>query len=223
MLALIALLGTTISPYLFFWQAAEEAEEEVGAMPDLSDSHIRAMRGDVLSGMASAVIGMFAIMASAAATLHLAGIREVDTAEEAARALQPLAGQTAGLLFAIGIIGTGLLAVPVLAGSTAYAVSETWGWQERQGRRPRIFALVIGGSMLIAIAMNVIGVPPMRFLFLAAVLNGLIAPILVVIVWWLSRDRRLMGDWRSGRLSQTLLIATAVVMVLVPVLWLIAP
>ena len=96
MLALIALLGTTISPYLFFWQAAEEAEEEVGAMPDLSDSHIRAMRGDVLSGMASAVIGMFAIMASAAATLHLAGIREVDTAEEAARALQPLAGQTAG-------------------------------------------------------------------------------------------------------------------------------
>ena len=223
MLAVIALLGTTISPYLFFWQAAEEAEVEVGRMPDLSRAHVRSMRGDVYAGMVSAVVVMFAIMASGAATLHVAGIVNVQTAQEAASALQPLAGQAAGLLFALGIVGTGLLAVPVLAGSTAYVVTETWGWQEWQGRRPRLFAVVIGLSMVIAIAMNVIGVAPMHFLFLAAVLNGLLAPILIIVVWWLARDRRVMGRWVSGRLSQALLIVTAFVMVLVPVLWLIAP
>lgn len=222
MLALIALLGTTISPYLFFWQAAEEAEEEQGA-PDVAVTHVRAMRGDVFAGMASGVFAMFAIMAAGAATLHVAGITNLQTAEEAALALEPLAGRAAGLLFALGIIGTGLLAVPVLAGSTAYSVSETRGWREGQGSRPRIFAVVIVASMVIAIGMNALGVAPLHFLFLAAVLNGLIAPVLIVIVWWLARDRRTMGMWASGWLSQLLLGVSAVAMVAVPVLWLVVP
>lgn len=222
MLALIAIIGTTISPYLFFWQAAEEAEEEAGAPPDLSGGHVRAMRGDVTAGMLSAVVAMFAIMATGAATLHAAGITDIQTADQAALALRPLAGDAAGLLFALGIFGTGLLAVPVLAGSTAYAVSETLGWREQEGRRPRIFAVIIIGSMVVAIVMNLIGIEPMRFLYLAAILNGLVAPLLVAIVWWLARDRGLMGRWRSGHLSQVVLGVTVVLMVAAPVAWLLA-
>ncbi len=223
MIAIIALLGTTISPYLFFWQAAEEVEEEAGAPPDVSGQHVRAMRGDVFAGMASGVFAMFAIMAAGAATLHVAGITNLQSAEEAAVALEPLAGKTAGALFALGIIGTGLLAVPVLAGSTAYSVSETRGWREGESARPHVFALVIASSMIIAVAMNAMGVAPMHFLFLAAVLNGLIAPLLIVIVWWLARDRSTMGPWASGWVSQVLLGGTVVVMVAVPVMWWLVP
>ena len=223
--ALIALAGTTISPYLFFWQAAEETEEQDGHAPDVSADHVRAMRGDVAAGMASAVFIMFAIMATSAATLHAHGITHVATAEQAASALEPLAGRFAGLLFLLGIVGTGLLAVPVLAGSTAYAVSDALHWDESLERRPgqaRAFYAVIVGSMLIALVIDGIGINPMSFLFLAAVLNGLIAPILIVVVWWLARDKSLMGDLSSRRWSQGILLVTAAVMTALPVLWLVS-
>lgn len=223
LIALIAILGTTISPYLFFWQAAEEAEEEAGKRIDVSRRHVHAMRGDGAAGMVSAVAVMFAIMAASAATLHTAGVSQIDSAEQAAAALQPIAGDAAGWLFALGIIGTGLLAVPVLAGSTAYAASEMLGWRERRGHRPRVFAIVVMVSMVLAIAINALGVPPFRFLYIAAIVNGLAAPLLIGIVWWLSRDRRLMGRWASGRTSQALLLLTLLAMMGVPMLWLLAP
>jgi NRAMP (natural resistance-associated macrophage protein)-like metal ion transporter len=133
--ALLAVLGTTISPYLFFWQAAEEVEEQEEHHHPADRGQLAAMRGDVAAGMVSGIAVMFAIMTTAAVTLGAHGAVQVDTAQQAAQALRPLAGDLAGLLFAAGIVGTGLLAVPVLAGSTAYAIAESVGWREGLGRR----------------------------------------------------------------------------------------
>jgi Mn2+/Fe2+ NRAMP family transporter len=223
--AIIAIAGTTISPYLFFWQAAEEIEES-GAAPDTSQSHIKAMRGDVLVGMFSGVFVMFAIMTTTAATLNVQGITQINSPEQAAQALQPIAGNAAGILFALGILGTGLLAVPVLAGSTAYAVSEAMGWRESLERKPsqaKQFYAVIAASMLIAIALNFLGVNPMRSLIVAALLNGLTAPLLMAIIWWLARDKQLLGEWISPWWSTALVGIGAILMAALPILWLFAP
>jgi NRAMP (natural resistance-associated macrophage protein)-like metal ion transporter len=150
--ALLAIFGTTISPYLFFWQAGEEIEEQAERHDPVDRDHLAAMRVDVAAGMGSGVGVMFAIMTTAAVTLGAHGAVQVDTAEQAAQALRPLAGNLAGLLFAAGIVGTGLLAVPVLAGSTAYAVAEMFGWREGLGRRvsqARAFYAVIATSILL--------------------------------------------------------------------------
>ncbi|CAB4338739.1 unannotated protein [freshwater metagenome] len=223
--AIIAIAGTTISPYLFFWQAAEEIEE-TGAAPDTSQSHIKAMRGDVLVGMFSGVFVMFAIMTTTAATLNVQGITQINSPEQAAQALQPIAGNAAGILFALGILGTGLLAVPVLAGSTAYAVSEAMGWRESLERKPsqaKQFYAVIAASMVIAIALNFLGVNPMRSLIVAALLNGLTAPLLMAIIWWLARDKQLLGEWTSPWWSTALVGIGAILMAALPILWLFAP
>lgn len=238
---LIALAGTTISPYLFFWQAAEEVEE-LGPRgratatlrrhhPSargiaIERNHIAAMRGDVFSGMLTGVFIMFAIMATTAATLHASGITNIASAEDAAAALRPIAGDFAGLLFLLGILGVGLLSIPVLAGSTAYAVAETFGWRESLELKPRqakAFYLVITASMLVALLLNLLQIPPMTFLFLAAVLNGLTAPALMVIVWILARDRRVLGAHRSPRWSQILLGCATVAMAALPLMWVLAP
>jgi NRAMP (natural resistance-associated macrophage protein)-like metal ion transporter len=222
---MIALAGTTISPYLFFWQAAEEVEELGEHRGRLTKMQVRAMRGDVFAGMLTGVFIMFSIMVTAGATLHQAGITEIASAEDAAMALRPLAGDFAGLLFLLGILGVGLLSVPVLAGSTAYAVAETFGWRESLERKPleaRSFYAVILTSMILALLLNLIGIEPMQFLFLAAVLNGLSAPILMVIVFVLARDKKLLGGWASGRLSQLVLGLAILAMVALPVLWLFA-
>ena len=223
--AIIAIAGTTISPYLFFWQAAEEMEVS-GGSPDTSKSHIKAMRGDVFAGMFSGVFVMFAIMTTTAATLNIEGITQISSPEQAAMALEPIAGQAAGALFALGILGTGLLAVPVLAGSTAYAVSEALGWRESLERKPsqaKQFYAVIAVSMLIAVALNFLGINPMRSLVVAALLNGLTAPVLMFIIWWLARDKQLLGEWVSPWWSNLLVGAGAVMMAALPVLWLFAP
>ena len=222
---MIALAGTTISPYLFFWQAAEEVEELGEHRGRLTKMQVRAMRGDVFAGMLTGVFIMFSIMVTAGATLHQAGITKIASAEDAAMALRPLAGDFAGLLFLLGILGVGLLSVPVLAGSTAYAVAETFGWRESLERKPleaRSFYAVILTSMILALLLNLIGIEPMQFLFLAAVLNGLSAPILMVIVFVLARDKKLLGGWASGRLSQVILGFAILAMVALPVLWLFA-
>lgn len=223
--AIIAIAGTTISPYLFFWQAAEEIEIS-GQQPDTSQSHIRAMRGDVLVGMLSGVFVMFAIMTTTAATLNAQGITEITSPEQAALALAPIAGDAAGLIFALGILGTGLLAVPVLAGSTAYAVSEAMGWNESLERRPsqaKQFYAVIVVSMAIAVALNLVGINPMRSLVVAALLNGLTAPILMFIIWWLARDKQLLGEHASPWWSSLLVGIGAIAMAALPLLWLFAP
>ena len=232
---LIALAGTTISPYLFFWQAAEEVEERRQSPADfeidgdhpsgVNESHVRAMRGDVFSGMLTGVFIMFAIMATSAATLNAQGITNIQTAEEAAQALRPIAGDFAGLLFLLGILGVGLLSIPVLAGSTAYAIAETFGWRESLELAPRqakAFYGVIVVSMLVALSLNFVGIQPIKFLLVAAVLNGLSAPILMVIVWFLAKDKNLLGRWASPMWSKVLLAVATLAMGSLPVFWLFA-
>ena len=227
---LIALAGTTISPYLFFWQAAEEVEErkvmeQLHHRKDVGSAHLRAMRGDVFAGMLTGVFIMFAIMVTTGATLNANGITNIASAEDAARALAPVAGQFAGLLFLLGILGVGLLSIPVLAGSTAYALAETFGWRESLELKPReakAFYLVIVGSVLVAVLLNLVGIPPMTFLFLAAVLNGLAAPALMAIVWILARNHDLLGRWASPLWSRVLLGAATLLMAGLPFAWLMA-
>jgi Mn2+/Fe2+ NRAMP family transporter len=222
--ALIALAGTTISPYLFFWQAAEEMEEGLHA-PDISDTHVHAMRGDVFAGMLSGVFVMFAIMTTTAATLYGTGITNITSPEQAAQALRPIAGDLAGVIFALGILGTGLLAVPVLAGSTAYAVSEAFGWRESLERKPsqaKQFYSVIAISMAIALALNLLGINPMQSLVLAALINGISAPILMIVIWRIASDQQLLGRWRSPWWSTLLVGAGTLLMISLPIAWLVA-
>ncbi len=222
--ALIAIAGTTISPYLFFWQAAEEMEESSHS-PDISVTHINAMRGDVFAGMLSGVFVMFAIMATTAATLFGNGITSITSPEQAAAALKPIAGDFASGLFALGILGTGLLAVPVLAGSTAYAVSEAFGWKESLERKPseaKQFYTVLATSMLIALLLNLLGINPMQSLILAAIINGVTAPLLMLTIWKISRDKSLLGQWKSPLWSSTLVGIATIAMFALPICWLFA-
>jgi len=225
--ALIAIFGTTISPYLFFWQTAEEVEElkDGGHDGPPSTAQLTAMRGDVVAGMSSGVIAMFAIMVTAAATLHVEGITTIGTADEAAQALEPLAGRLAGLVFTLGIVGTGLLAVPVLAGSTSYAIAETFGWREGLSLKmsqARAFYWVIVASMLAGVAMNLFGLDPVRGLYWSAVLNGVAAPPLIVMIFLLARKRSILGSRASGPLSQVVVALAALLSAALPILYLFA-
>jgi NRAMP (natural resistance-associated macrophage protein)-like metal ion transporter len=226
--ALIAIFGTTVSPYLFFWQASEEVEEEHekgrGA-GTVDDGHLRLMRVDVLAGMASAVVVMFSIMVASAVTLNGHGITSVQTADQAAGALRPIAGSVAGLLFALGVVGTGALAVPVLAGSTAYALAETFGWREGLYRRLRDaegFYGAIAASMAVGIALDFFGVNPIRTLYYSAILNGLAAPPLILLMLVLSTSRGVLGRRSGGRLSIVLLAIALVVMAGLPLAYLLS-
>jgi NRAMP (natural resistance-associated macrophage protein)-like metal ion transporter len=212
---LIAILGTTISPYLFFWQASEEVEERHRDKHHAVDKeHLTLMRADVLAGMASAVLVMFAIMVASAATLGRKGVTTVQTAQQAAEALRPIAGRLASLLFTLGIVGTGALAVPVLAGSTAYALSEAFGWKEGLGRKfsgARKFYLVIAFAMLVGLVFNFVGIDPIRALYFAAVLNGVAAPPMILLMLILSNHRPTCGPW-TGRLWSNVLVSLALVL-----------
>jgi NRAMP (natural resistance-associated macrophage protein)-like metal ion transporter len=215
--ALIAIFGTTISPYLFFWQAAEEMEEYDEAAATVTHAQMRAMRIDVTMGISAGVAVMFAIITATAATLgqHAATI---DTADQAAQALRPAAGDFAELLFAAGIIGTGLLAVPVLAGSSAYALAEAFRWREGLSRTlrqaPGFYTVIVAG-VVVGGALNLVGIPPIHALFAAAVLNGLAAPPILLLMLFASRAHTL-GRWRSGRLSLTLVGAATLLMTILP-------
>ena len=223
---LIAILGTTISPYLFFWQASEEVEESHLEKKHAVDrEHLSLMRTDVLAGMASAVLVMFAIMVASAATLGSKGVTTVQTAQQAAEALRPIAGRLASLLFTLGIVGTGLLAVPVLAGSTAFALSEAFGWREGLGKRvsgARKFYLVIAVAMLVGLAMNFGGVDPIRALYFAAILNGVAAPPLILLMLILSNNEPTCGRWTGRRWSNALVGLALVLMTALPIAYLVA-
>jgi len=222
---LIAILGTTISPYLFFWQASEEVEEKQLERKHAVDrEHLSVMRADVLAGMASAVLVMFAIMVASAATLGRHGVTTVQTAQQAAEALRPIAGRLASLLFTLGIVGTGALAVPVLAGSSAYALSEAFGWDEGLGRRfsgARKFYLVIGGAMLVGLALNFVGIDPIRALYFAAILNGVAAPPLILLMLILSNHQPTCGRWTGSRWSNALVGLALVLMSGLPIAYLV--
>ena len=212
--ALVAIFGTTISPYLFVWQAAEEVEErKAGRIHRVDARQIRAMRVDVVSGMSAGVLVMFAIMVSSGATLGAHGGQDVQTAAEAARALEPIAGRFASALFAAGIVGTGLLAIPTLAGSAAYALAETFGWREGLGRKLKEapgFYGVLAAAIVVGLGLNFVGIDPIRALYVSAILNGLAAPPLILLMLILSRSRE--DGLRSGWLSTGLMGVALLVM-----------
>ncbi|MEK9178785.1 MAG: Nramp family divalent metal transporter [Patescibacteria group bacterium] len=200
-----AVLGTTISPYLFFWQTSQEVEESISKgevtlklrEEAVSNREIKLMRQDVWSGMLLSNIVMFFIIAASAATLFTHGITNISTAADAASALRPIAGDQAYLLFALGIIGTGLLAIPVLAGSASYAMSETFGWKyglHRKLKEANAFYGIIIISTLIGVAINFIGIDPIKALIYTAVFNGLVAPVILILIVLLSMNKKIMGD-----------------------------
>jgi NRAMP (natural resistance-associated macrophage protein)-like metal ion transporter len=233
--ALVAVFGTTVSPYLFFWQASEEVEEEHEQEQEhehegtpataVQVEHLTAMRIDVIGGMVSAVAIAFVIIVVAASTLHPAGITTVATSDQAARALRPLAGDLAGALFAVGLVGVGLLAVPVLAGSTAYALSEAFAWHEGFSGRlrdARGFYTVLTVTMLGGVVIGLFGLDPIRSLYYAAILNGLVAPPLIALMLVLARDREICGVHTSGRWSTAILAVTIVSSIALPVVYLLS-
>jgi len=222
--ALVAIFGTTISPYLFFWQAASEVDEmrAAGKLMEtrrhgVSRSVLRAARADILVGMFFSNLVMYFIIFTAAAVLHAHGKTDIQSADQAAQALAPLAGPFAFVLFAGGMIGTGLLAIPILSGSAAYAVKDFFGLKGTLSDKPWIrptFYAIIALSTVAGLGLNLLNVDPIRALFVAAIINGLVAAPLMVLIALLGSDRRIMGRRRSGRLSTTLTwIATSVMAV----------
>ena len=208
LLTIVALFGTTISPYLFFWQSAQEAEEiatsrqrPIKQDPRSARRQFRRMRFDTLTGMAFSNLISLAIIMAAAATLHRQGVTQIGSAADAAAALRPVAGQFAFALFAIGIIGTGLLAVPVLAGSAAFAVAELFGWKEGLEYQPRqaagFYSIIVAAS-LIGMLIDWSPIDPMRALFWSAVLNGIAAvPLMIAMMIVVSR-RQVMGRFTAA-------------------------
>ena len=205
---LVAILGTTISPYLFFWQTSQEVEEEKSAgrttrarRRGASRFELRIATIDVTVGMLVSNLVMYFIILSTALTLHASGKTDISTGADAAETLRPLAGDLAGLIFAVGMIGTGLLAVPVLAGASAYAVSETFGWREgldEDWRRARSFYGVVALATLVGLAIPFTGVKAIDALFFTSILNGVAAPFLLVIIMLAARNTKVMGTQTIG-------------------------
>ncbi len=203
-----AILGTTISPYLFFWQTSQEVEEEILAgrttilaRRNTSNKELHNMRQDVWFGIFISNLVMFFIIAACAATLHANGIVDIQTAADAANALRPLAGNNAYLLFTLGIIGAGLLGIPVLAGSASYALSETFGWKQglyRKWKQAHAFYGVIIVATLLGVLMNFVGIDPIKALIYSAVVNGLVAPVVLVLIVLLASSKKVMGERVNG-------------------------
>ena len=220
---LVGILGTTISPYLFFWQAAQEVEEDrqrgkatVAQRRGSTNKELRIARKDVLTGMLLSNLVMYFLILTTGATLHVHGVTQIQTAKQAAEALLPLAGKGAYLLFTLGLVGTGMLAVPVLAGSSAYAIAEAAKWKSASlgilPQRARKFYAVIAIAIVVGLALDFAGFNAVRMLFWSAILNGLLAPPLVVMVVLLTSDRKVMGNRTNSRGMQTLGWICAVVM-----------
>jgi len=213
LLLVTAILGTTISPYLFFWQTSQEVEEQIllgktsveERQKETSKKDIKSMRIDVWTGMFLSNVVMFFIIAACGGVLFQHGITNITSASQAAKALEPFAGNATYFLFAIGIIGTGLLAIPVLAGSSSYALTESFRWKEglyRQlGRESYAFYGVIIISMLIGMATNFIGLDPIKALIYAAIGNAIAAPIILALIVLISSNRKIMGKWTNKPLT----------------------
>jgi NRAMP (natural resistance-associated macrophage protein)-like metal ion transporter len=219
---IVALLGTTISPYLFFWQASQEVEEQISLgrrqlrqRQGASPSELKYAMWDTVAGMVFSEVVAYFIILAGGATLFAAGKTDVASATDAAAALRPLAGDAAALLLAIGLIGAGVLAVPVLTGSAAYGVAEAFGWRsglDRQFKGAPQFYVVIVAATLVGMAINFLGINPITALVLSAVLNGLVAAPLIVLVMLVSNDRAVMGQRTNGRLLNVVGWVTAIVM-----------
>lgn len=206
------ILGTTISPYLFFWQTSQEVEEQILEgkttlklrQEETTTKEVKNMRTDVWSGMFLSNLVMFFIIAACAATIFTTGGKNIATAADAAVALKPFAGDKAYLLFAMGIIGTGLLAVPILAGSASYALSESFGWKfglYRKLKEANAFYGVIIISTLIGLAINFFNFDPIKVLIYSAVANGMIAPVILILIVMLSSNQKIMGRWVNNKVT----------------------
>jgi NRAMP (natural resistance-associated macrophage protein)-like metal ion transporter len=225
----VAVLGTTISPYLFFWQTSEIVEEEIadhrlaqkGGIPKLSQKFLSQIRLDNALGMLFSNVTAWFIILVGASVLHASGVTQINTAADAAKALEPLvqgfpnAGLIAKLIFSVGIIGLGLLAVPVLAGSCSYALSEAFGWKEgmyRKFSKARGFYLIISIATLIGLGMNLLGIDPIKALIFTAVFNGIAAVPLVFLISRINKSKEVLGEHTGGKYSQAGLVITFMVM-----------
>ncbi len=221
---LVGILGTTISPYLFFWQASVEVEE----MNDkkhliVNKKIIREMEKDVDFGMSFSGFVMYFIILTTGTVLYSSGIHQIETVEQAAMALKPLAGDMAYLLFAIGIIGTGLIAIPVLSGSLSYIFTETFGWEKGLNKKfheAKGFYFIIGLSLFLGLSLNYVGISPIDALIYTAILYGLTAPILIAIILHIANNKEVMGEHTNslivnilGVLAFIIMTAAAVVLV----------
>jgi NRAMP (natural resistance-associated macrophage protein)-like metal ion transporter len=228
---LVAILGTTISPYLFFWQASQEAEEAVDKgkekeinskeKPMVSKKEVRLMRADVLSGMAVSQLIMWSIIITTAGSLHANGMTDIGSAEEAASALEPalssfpFSGVVAKSIFAAGIIGTGLLAIPVLAGSSGYALADTFGWKQGLNKKfgqAKAFYMIIAAATAVGLLINVMGIDPIQALIYAAVINGIVAVPMLFSLMRIANDRNILGNRVNGKLSNAIGWLTFVIM-----------
>lgn len=240
---LVAILGTTISPYLFFWQTAMEAEDVkdvkrqimvnkrlVNLNGERKSSEekkkresrmmgllIKKMGLDVNLGMLLSNLIMFFTILATGTALYSQGIRQIDTVEQAAKALEPVAGKASYLLFALGVIGTGFLAIPVLSGSLSYIISETFGWKgslDKKFNQAKPFYGIIVVSVIIGLLMNYIGISPVDALLYTAILYGLTSPVIIAILLHIANNKKIMGSYTNGRLSNILGVTTFLVMAL---------
>jgi NRAMP (natural resistance-associated macrophage protein)-like metal ion transporter len=212
---LVGILGTTISPYLFFWQTSMEVEEVKEKKIMVDKQMIIDVRKDIRIGMFFTNLIFFFIILTAGTELFPKGITNVETVDQAALALKPLVGQSAYLLFAVGVIGTGLLAIPVLAGSLSYMLSEAFGWKEglnKKFHQAKGFYAVMIFSMLLALGIDLMGINPVKALIYTAVLYGLTAPVLIGIIIHIGNNKKLMGEYSNRKSSNWLGIVTLMIM-----------
>ncbi|MGN6400467.1 MAG: Nramp family divalent metal transporter [Flavisolibacter sp.] len=235
---LVAILGTTISPYLFYWQVTMEAEdmkatkrlilarrrliknEGNGQNPYNREQNffrllIQKMQLDVNVGMSLSNVVMFFIILATGTALYGAGIHKIDTVEQAAKALEPVAGKASYLLFTVGVVGTGFLAIPVLTGSLSYIVSETFGWKaslDKKFHQARKFYLIIAGSLVAGLLVNLIGISPIQALVYTAILYGLTSPVLIAVVMHIGNNKKIMKEYTNSKLSNTLGMITLLLM-----------
>ena len=198
---LVGILGTTISPYLFFWQATMEVEEMKHKNHLVVNKRIiNEMKQDVDFGMTFSGLVMYFIILTTGTVLYNGGVHQIDTVEQAAIALKPLAGNLAYLLFAIGVIGTGLLAIPVLSGALSYIITETFGWEQgldKKFHEAKAFYVVIAISLVLGLSLNYIGISPIKALIYTAILYGMTAPVLIAIILHISNNKSIMGDYTN--------------------------
>lgn len=213
---IVGILGTTISPYLFFWQAAMEVEEmKHNKIIVVNKKIISDMKQDVDFGMTFSGVVMYFIILTTGTVLFNAGIHQIDTVEQAAIALRPLAGDFAYLLFAVGVIGTGLLAIPVLSGSLSYIITETFGWEQgldKKFHEAKGFYVVIAISLVVGLSLNYIGISPIKALIYTAILYGTTAPVLIAIILHISNNKKVMGEYTNSKTANVLGISALLLM-----------
>lgn len=217
-LIIVGILGTTISPYLFFWQASVEVEEMKHKRALMVNKKIiEEMQQDVDFGMTFSGFVMYFIILTTGTVLYSAGIHQINTVEDAAMALKPLAGDLAYVLFAVGVIGTGFIAIPVLSGSLSYIFTETFGWEQgldKKFHQAKGFYIIIALSLILGLSLNYVGISPMDALIYTAVLYGITAPVLIGIILHISNNKEIMGEYVNTRISNVLGFAALIIMTL---------